>query len=81
MSWGPDICGQAGVPGVLADVSKALPWLRKVLAGKVTGRTAGEAADRMDSQKVANNVAPGKAGDNMDTKKAMVWNSQGWKMQ
>ena len=51
VSWGPLICGKSGVPGVLADVSKALPWVRKVLAGKGTGQAAVEAADKVAIKK------------------------------
>ena len=63
---------------MVADVSKALPWVRKVLAGKVTGETALETADRVDTKKKADIR---KAAGKVATKKAMVWNGQGWKLQ
>ena len=81
MSWGPLICGKSGVPGVLADVSKALPWVRKVLAGKdpwmvLAGKGPGNMLSGMGPGRTAVRTA-----DKVDTKKTLVWNGQGWKMQ
>ena len=66
---------------MVADVSKALPWVNKVLAGKVTGKEAGETANEVDTKMTGNKVDIRKAGGKVATKKAMVWNGQGWKMQ